>query len=48
MAETACLLNMCTGDRTGGSNPPLSATSKNGMVSQVQLQVLNTKFRGVA
>jgi hypothetical protein len=25
VAETACLLNMCTGDRTGGSNPPLSA-----------------------
>ena len=26
MAETACLLNMCTRNRTGGSNPPLSAT----------------------
>ncbi len=28
MAETTCLLNMRARNRTGGSNPPLSAKSK--------------------
>ena len=28
MAETTCLLNMRAGNRTGGSNPPLSAVTK--------------------
>lgn len=32
MAETTCLLNMRAGNRTGGSNPPLTANEKSSTV----------------
>jgi hypothetical protein len=49
VAETACLLNMCTSDRTGGSNPPLSATRYwDGFPDAIASIESRKFFRGVA